>query len=147
MTDLSTRLEQASGPSRELDLAILKLIDPERVAYFDRQYAEGAAELIAISAEAWEKRKESLYQSCYTPPRYTASIDAAMTLVPSGEGHWPQLIYAGTNPNNPAKQRERVEIWVKGRPKPFRANAATPALAICAASIRAVDLRASTEGE
>ena len=72
------------------------------------------------------------------PPFYTASLDAAMTLVPDGEGHWPQLIYTGTNPNNPAKQRVRYEIWAKGYSKPARGHAATPALALTSASLRAI---------
>lgn len=65
-----------------------------------------------------------------------AFLDAAMTLVPNARGHWPQVIMTTTNPNNPIKQRERVEIWVKGKGKPVRSNAATLALAITAAALR-----------
>lgn len=75
---------------------------------------------------------------CVQPPNYCASIDAAMMLVPNGDGHWPQLIYSGVNPNNPGKQKCRYEIWQKGSAKPARSNAATPALALCAAAIRAL---------
>lgn len=67
-----------------------------------------------------------------------AYLSAAMMLMPDCSGNWPQLIYAGTNPNNPAKQRERVEIWTKGCTKPIRGHAATYPLALTAACLRAL---------
>lgn len=62
---------------------------------------------------------------------------AALMLVPEGEGHWPQVYYTGINPNNPNSQRCRVEIWGNGQRRRARSNAATPALAFCAAALRA----------
>lgn len=62
---------------------------------------------------------------------------AALMLVPEGEGHWPQVYYTGINPTNPNSQRCRVELWGKGLRRLARSNAATPALAFCAAALRA----------
>ena len=60
MRDLIERLERADGPSRELDYAILREIDP-------RAQRSGPV---------------------YSDPRYTGSIDAAMTLLPADHKHW-----------------------------------------------------------
>lgn len=70
-------------------------------------------------------------------PHYTLSLDDARSLIPPAPDHWPQVVMTGTNPNNPSKERERVEIWVKGKRKPVRSNAATPALALTAAALLA----------
>jgi len=124
MTDLSgliERVEAAGEGSRELDADIARAIGriPPHAGY------------AAMDDVAWDRGLG------YSVPAYTTSLDAAMTLKPSGEGHWPQLIMTGTNPNNSRRQRDRAEIWTKNGGKPFRGHAATPALAIVAASLRA----------
>ena len=64
-------------------------------------------------------------------PRYTASIDAALTLVPEGLGwgipYGPCKEYSGT--------RER--IWWEAEVGPATAEAFTPALALCIAALKA----------
>lgn len=77
---LAERVEAATGPDRDIDISILRHVDPERLEWMNGQYAKGASELMALGPDAWEARKDALYTSCYTPPRYTASVDAAMTL-------------------------------------------------------------------
>jgi hypothetical protein len=87
--------------------------------------------------EAWNR-----YQECGecanppltspSPPRpFTASLDAAMSLKPDGrefsiEGGWD---YSGCHPAH-----VRATAWVSGAPRVY---AATPALALTAASLRA----------
>lgn len=141
---LASRVEQAEGADRELDALIFRAIGAPMPDKFgplsiDLEWDEtGTSALMAVGE----------MQVRFTPPAYTGSVDAALALVPKGAGHWPQMIYSGTNPNNPMAQRERVELWVKGRARPFRGHAATPALALTAASLRARALsRTAGEGE
>ena len=102
MTDkLSDRIEAASAGSRELD-----------------------AEIAGTDATTvmWHDEEET--------PRYTTSLDAAMTLVPEG-ALMAVRTYAepGVYPAH-----VRASAWVQGSPRCF---AATPALALCAAALRA----------
>lgn len=92
---LAERVENAAGPDRELDAEIaIKLAVP-----------------IPFSAD----EDGCMVQKMGDVPRYTASIDAAASLVPDGEGF--ALVY------NAAK----VGIWTgKGK---------TPALALLAAAL------------
>lgn len=94
MNDLITRLERAEGPDRELDWAI--------------HIRDG---LLGVG----------MYGD---HPRYTASIDAALTLVPEG---WK---WAVTSRNSACCHEQHVAPlnW---------AYAPTPALALCIAALRA----------
>lgn len=93
MGDLIARLEAATGADRELDAQITVALDIRadwlRVArgeiYFDGEMI-GAEPVIRF-------RDERMKRSAGNPPSghcpaFTASIDAAMTLVPAAE-HWP----------------------------------------------------------
>lgn len=105
---LIERLEGAEGPSRELDAEIEALFTDERgnrpLKFFFNQVQSG------------HRR----------PPRFSSSIDAALTLVPEG-WEW------------------RLDNDTSGECAPYRfgmgqnmdCEAATPALAICIASLRA----------
>lgn len=72
---LAARVEALTGPCRETDAAIVLAICPgaEVGSYGDCEYVVFHAEAIRIS------NKQTL-------PAYTASLDAAMTLVPEGCG-------------------------------------------------------------
>lgn len=110
MTSLIERIESAEGPSYALDCAI--------------------GEYVA-------KTTGTPY---IVPPRsYTASIDAALTLVPDGYQYGfatipsADILRAGNH---------HAQAYVDGSEmvdfaKYFRAEAATPALALCAAALRA----------
>ena len=126
MLDLAARAEAASGADRELDAAIaplqgLRIVDEGhpigRMCYDDI----GCAHLL---------------------PRFTASLDAAMTLVPEGPSatgerfsveHWDA---SGVHASH-----VRASAWVSGAPRVY---AATPALALTAAALRA---RAAIRGD
>lgn len=99
---LADRIETASGPSYALDCEV-------------GQYVAKAMGTPYI-----------------VPPRaYTASIDAALALVPVGCGfsvHMPSV----PDPDN----RPSARVWGSLRGA-FSASAATPALAICAAALKA----------
>lgn len=115
MTDLATRIEQTTGPDRELDQEI--------GVWFRNLTSE--RRVIAVA-------------NC---PRYTASLDAALTLVPEG-WLWQVGAYAKGNVCNPAYYRAVLRQWRRmddGELEwPRLAGvAATPALALCAAALRA----------
>lgn len=64
-------------------------------------------------------------------PAYTASIDAALTLVPEGYD-WSLDNFDG--------DRGRPHAWVCKDGPFYNATAATPALALCAAALRAKEI-------
>lgn len=112
MTDLlalAERCEQATGPDRELDARI--------------EAALAEADFDALANDGVHVRD-------WNAPAYTASIDAAMSLVPEGrewrvrwcelpDGTWASIARIGENGCG------------------LNTSAATPALALCAAALRA----------
>lgn len=110
---LVERIEEATGPDRELDIAIARLV------------FNVAADMHPL--RDWVKA-------------FTASIDAAMTLVPEG---WRFMVGQREFPHARAyvengkpsfvgmgNRRNPERLW-------FETTAATPALALCAAALRA----------
>jgi hypothetical protein len=130
MTDilrLAERCEQATGPDRELDQAI-ELTLPGVLPHPDmgRFKADDWAYVISGTGHPDYEPGQG-----YASPRYTASLDAAMTLVPDGcrEWHCGRNIKTGKGQAyllDPATMR--TPIYVHGE---------TPALALCAAALRA----------
>lgn len=112
MTDLIERLEAATGPDRKLDVGIERAI--------------GNAPYCEVDWPGWEK-------SC---PHYTGSLDAAMSLIP--EERW--RVYALQEPYLTSKMDwfcgldHRTEHYKHGSQI---GEAATPALAICIAALKA----------
>jgi hypothetical protein len=100
MLALAERCEKAAGPDRELDEAIVAAVD---AGVMDVPRALGLVE---------------------GPPRFTASLDAAMTLVPEGAKVTMQN-FGGPGPMVLVEPNERF------------AAGTTPALALCAAALRA----------
>ncbi len=108
--DLIARIESADGPSRELDEAIERAVG--RYTAF-QHYTLGDDDT-----------------PDYVPTRYTASIDAALTLVPDG-ALWSAETW---DTNGIYPKHVRASVWVQGAP---RCYAATPALALAAAALKA----------
>src|SRR5258705_13336342 len=75
MTALLSRLQSAIGPSRELDaeIALANEWTHERLPTDSRPW--------------WRKPGARFTEQCLEPPRYTESIDAALTLRPKGS-YW-----------------------------------------------------------
>lgn len=112
---LAERCERAAGPDRELDAEIGRYFSARFLGYVPDEPQHGCAE-------------------------FTRSIDAAMTLVPEGwywrAGHgvlWPG--WAHLNRKHPDHCEREDE---------HSAHAETPALALCAAALRA---RAQSQGK
>lgn len=113
---LAERVEKASGPDRELDADIAKAV--------------GVPATLVIGHECLGNLR-SVPQNA---PRYTASLDAALTLVPK---RW-RTESIGENPQIAG----RWTVWLRHRLDDPRhgvavGDAATPALALCAAALRA----------
>jgi len=127
---LADRVEAAKGPDRELDSLIWLYVTP------------GATrEAIVIPAtenrRGWtidETREAS--GRLIVVPRFTGSLDAAMALVPEGLG---PIIQPGLNGIWHARM-VRININTPQLLE-FRGKAATPALTLTAASLRAHHLR------
>ena len=120
MTDrkqLAVRIEAASGPDRGLDAAIA------------REVGWGCVVRDPQAGGNWYCWRKEYRSGEWMPlPHYTASLDAAMMLVP--EGHlW--HVSGGLNWGYVTIESgdDRIED--------FKGNAATPALALSAAAIRA----------
>lgn len=111
MSGLIERIEAASGPDRELDFRLFEIVrtDAEHCGYIEgKPY-----------------------------PDYTASVDDALRLVPAEHGvdltFWPLRNRARILPLYQDGDR-----WLhRGSDPHFCADAATPALAICAAALKA----------
>lgn len=139
MKSLIARLERATGPDRELDLAVAVAVNYAGMFNPDYgwQWSLWGDEIEGIC----DGRRVVLDPAQFCPP-FSASIDAALTLVPegwtwqisnrapkplagrayihNGELHFASL-YAGRNP----KYRGEED------------TAATPALALCIAALKA----------
>jgi len=104
LEELADRCEAATGPSHELDLAVA-----------DACYTHGFGG-VNYDPSLWVERYGG----------HTASLDAAMTLVP--EGCFPLLDWTGPH----CRMRDQLSRDIDGH-----GFAATPALALTAAALRA----------
>ena len=128
---LSDRVEQFDGPCREVDAEIAVAIGWICIRPRSRSRH-------GIWAEPGYKPSQDGTDCLKDPYRYTASLDAAMSLVPEGAGLnlsrywigsvdtpvWSAEICTGGVPENPRKVFDCYD-------------APTPALALCAAALRA----------
>jgi len=135
---LALRCEQATGPDRELDLSIYLVLFPEsEIARWVRgPYRRGfdgnsgyAWELheSALLYEGRNERGDCYYNGGIPLPKYTASLDAAMTLVP--EAYTWGVFDDGTAWVWPDDKRDLLTG--------FQARAKIPAAGLTAASLRA----------
>lgn len=137
LSELADRVERLTGPcSRETDALIAATL---RITHGAHPWlAKWAGEIRATGhcVQAFNDSGESCAN--WIPLEYTASLDAAMTLVPEGAlfsvGHIgddsPDLFQATIMPMGPSRH----------------ASASTPALALTAASLRARAASGSSHG-
>jgi hypothetical protein len=133
---LAERCEQAAGPGYTLDCGIWDAIYPgERDARFEKLTSEGP--------HKW--RLSPADRDGYIKPlrAFTASLDAAMTLVPEGCDERVLFWRLGNDGEggNPGDFKAEILIVSTFAAKEYPAVAATAPLALCAAALRA---RAST---
>ncbi len=132
LMDLAERCEKASGPGEILNADILIAIHPElthptweRITYPDGRRAFFA------------DRSDPDGGNVVSPPLFTASLDAALSLVPEG------LFWQGANgKRRPDLPQAGAELFLACGPNRgdmlVSVDAATPALALCAAALRAL---------
>ncbi len=136
---LAERCEKASGPDRELDAAIRCAVFAPAGAFVEQSPINGAWCVYEIGyggkKRSWEGRGLSQLQRL---GEVTASLDAAMTLVPAGWGWLVSQPNAKALASGLLKERTPVMGEVQyGCDQRFAVAAATPALALCAAALRA----------
>jgi hypothetical protein len=130
---LAERCENATGQDRELD----KLIAPHA-----GWKEAGKLSVMGSKMPAWlPPGKSGADNKVLKVPAFTASLDAAMTLVPDG---WEPVIDCGVSRRY--NRLHRADLWghethYDSGGMPFddheKGDAATPALALCAAALRA----------
>ena len=141
---LAEKCEAATGPERAIDGAIDRLMF-ERPTDGDYDDAERAIWRLNDGWSGILIRGDGFARGAFYAKEYTASLDAAMTLVPEG---WGWLV---SQPNEKAiasgllKKDTPVMGEVQyGYDQRYTVAAATPALALTAAALRA---RAAMMGE
>jgi hypothetical protein len=128
---LADRCEQAAGPDRELDVAIARALGwkPLYRDDYSKWWPPAAVE------DSRARKRSILHHPTQPLPAFTASLDAAVTLVPEG-CDW----HCQSNPSvtacwasvSPVKRGIELLEWGSGMRR-----ASTPALALCAAALRA----------
>ena len=125
-------VEAAEGAERGLDLAIFRAIHPE----YDG-FVEGRGGLVHPADGSDQRVLSDVRWSAYT-----GSLDAAETLIPStADAAGERYRLEAWNSSGVHAPHVRASAWVAGAPRVY---AATPALALCAAALRA---RAAGGGE
>lgn len=134
MRDLIARIEAATGPDRALDVAIVAAITPGIVGVERGPLAPDTCSYLFRydPPRAWSA-------SWLPVPSYTASIDAALTLVP--DDHWWE-VGRSCGDNSAMRNFGARRGCFSARAVPWGASprlssAPTPALALCAAALRA----------
>lgn len=147
MTDTSSlshlieRLEKATEPDRETDLAIQLAIEPDGDIAGLMQFRRGfdgkpgmAWDINHGGSVCFEKRDDGgrcFYNGGYPLPKYSSSIDAAMTLVPKSS----HILLNGYNAEG-FWHTARVQTF-KQEMTPDAAKAASIPLALCIAALKA----------
>jgi len=138
IAELIERLEKAEGPDREIDADILLALDQQP----NEHYKEPWRRPILLSRE---QQRPGLLEyveisgvSARAAPAYTASLDAALSLV---ERKLPGVHWSVSN----AAVKPRANVWMPQPTRPIMgpySSGATPALAVCLALLRALSTEA-----
>ena len=123
LKSLIAELETAKEGGRRLDYGIARLLGRSVPRFVDIE------EIISNPEAEVVRLKGGGVSTGFRPPRYTTSIDAALTLVPEG-WNWQisdiGLAWVGTH-------------LAANKPVRFDGDAATPALALCISALKARD--------
>ena len=126
---LADRVEALTGPDRGVDAAIVLAIC--RGATVGHYAADDDGDIVFHAAAIGIRDKS-------TCPHFTASLDAAMTLVPKGVGGEPLMTKIMNVPFATRRPPANCEIIDTLTGRGWTAEAAIPALALTAASLRAM---------
>jgi len=127
--DLIAALEKATGPNRELDVAIWEAVDPAIVRRV-RQDARALSPKGSSDADLARAERSRLAKMATA---YTASLDAAMTLIPHVEPrtHWHLQAYPHGCYSATVSDTYPVGTHYGGQ------HMTSPALALCIAAMKA----------
>jgi len=131
MQDLIERLEKAEKPSRGLDAEIWAIARPGR---YQQKY-DSVLPFLPKGTPEETRRAECLSAVRTAAPRYTASLDAALTLVPEDE-----VFEIMWDDDMRGRRRAYVEVgeYDAGDDcRVYRGEGPRPALAVCIAALRA----------
>jgi hypothetical protein len=131
---LAERVEKASGPDRELDRDIWETVLPVSFSYAYHQHLGMVAKSLAQDEQGRIARARTIAVS----PKYTASLDSAMTLVPEGVRFILDSDGCHCRITKPSDKR-----WPWNG---YAGLAATPTLALTAASLRALAAKTPDHG-
>jgi hypothetical protein len=140
--DLIAALEKAEGPSRELDLLInltLRLDDDvaqvvkSRRGFDSHEGMSWEMNRSAVVFQKYDADGRCFYHGSYPLPAYTASLDAALSLVPAGMA-WR---IEPTIPSDARWGRYRAGVTTWDKPYDLLCYGPTPAIALCIAALRA----------
>jgi hypothetical protein len=120
MNELADRIEALKYPCHEIDSVIAEEIG---MPFRSRRDSKGRSK----GREWLEDSHGGVETWVNNAPRYTSSIDAAMTLMPKG---WSWSVGFDEHGN-------RAIVGAFGNMETIASKAANPALAICAAALRA----------
>lgn len=133
---LISRLEEAKGPDRELDAEIALAVLSGEIEWRQAQYTGES-----YPVRKYESRDHVLGFGRDPVESYTASVDAALTLVPSG---W-SVLFAWNGETSICN----IHLKPLGNPSglwPDAGKSTNPAIAICIAALKAREvLRAQVE--
>lgn len=135
--ELAERCEQATGPDRELDALIRCAVFAPAGAFVKQSPINGEWCVYEVGyngkERSWEPRGLTYEQRTGS---FTASLDAAVTLVPEGK-YWIVVNAGGVNSPDPIPGRATADVADRDRlDEGCVVEAATPALALCAAALR-----------
>jgi len=146
LSDLIARLEKATGPDRQLDCEIAEALG-HSIVWKQANYT-----MEAFPAILW--RKPHPYAGMKEPcPKWTSSIDAAMTLVPEGwrvnsgdfsvEGRFAWMLTLAGQPRTEwfARRRSMTDDY-DGDPLYMSGRGKTLSIALCIAALKASSLPA-----
>ncbi len=141
LLELAGRCEKATGPDRELDGAIRVALNPDEQMVIGQKPGRFPREAIYGPLSHFADAMSADLADYVSAPNYTASLDAAMTLVPEG---FSVKLYA--HPGECHADVYSVGDIVEtdnGLTRPLLCmaeseRALTPALALAAASLRAI---------
>lgn len=143
--EVIARLEAASEPSRELDSAIGRALEPFPTQPFNQEgpfYRLQGMYWVLGKKDTPNGPVEEKWSRC--PPLYTASLDVALTLVPS---HHLWQVRRGIEISAVVWM---IEIDYDEHNPPVGYNSASPTIALCIAALKAraeLDSRSHKQGE
>lgn len=140
--ELAARVEALQGPCRETDVLIKQAIFAPRGIVRQSPFNGNWCiyEVTAGGKERLVERPFNITHSAWKNDAYTASIDAAMQLVPEGWTYWDIAMKRLGTGNDGA--RAEISRLMGGQEEAERSFARTPALALCAAALKARSLSA-----